>query len=158
MVPKINDDNKPELHPLQYHAQPIASAGLYLVGESAGSEAPLDAGVTESPIGAAYQRVSTDGHEFGTSLANQTERNIASAASEGVHIPDEYNITDIGSGADPGRLGFQQLCSLVQARRVQHVFVWDADRLARDPLLLLTFVRMCEEARVLLHFVPTRNS
>ena len=106
----------------------------------------------DGPVGATYQRLSTPGQEEGTSLEKQCEVNLFNADKKGVRIPDDYNITDIASGADPGRLGYLKLCGLVKARAIQHVFVHDPDRLARDPWYLLGFLRLCKENNVLLHF------
>ena len=135
----------------RYEAQPAPSEGdLFGLGDSFGEPTlPVDG---DLEIGAAYQRISTPGQEDGTSLEKQSEINLANAARMKVHIPEEYNITEIASGADPGRPGFLKMSRLVSSRLIKNVFVHDADRLARDPWHLLTFVRLCKENNVRIHF------
>ena len=103
-------------------------------------------------IGAAYIRVSTPGQEYGTSLEKQREAVLETASRCGVFIPPEYLIEETWSGADFGRLGMQRLSSLVERCLVKHIFLFDTDRLARDPLHLLQFLRLCKENGVLVHF------
>ena len=147
-----NNHKKPEPRVLQHRGQPTKSAGSSPVGDPSVPEAPPALDLDYGSVGATYQRLSTPGQEDGTSLEKQSEVNLANAARRHVRIPDEYNITDIASGADPGRAGLVKLSRLVEGRFVQHVFVHDADRLARDPWHLVGFVRLCKENDVLLHF------
>ena len=115
---------------------PGASASVF------GSGSPVDTldRVADFEIGATHQRISTLGQGDGTSLEKQTETNLADAAYRNVHILDDYNITDVASGADPGRAGFMKLSGLVTRRTIQHVFVYDDDRLSRAPRHLLLFM------------------
>ena len=109
-------------------------------------------GLGHAEIGAAYIRVSTVGQKDGTSLAKQREAVLESAARCSVRIPPEYLIEETWTGADIGRMGMQLLSSIVERRLVQHVFLFDTDRLARDPLHLLQFLRLCKDNGVLVHF------
>ena len=135
----------------------LRSSGAFPPARSGGGPASLythDSGSGHGPpeIGAAYIRVSTPGQEDGTSLAKQREAVLSDAARWRVSIPPAYLIEETWSGADFGRLGMQVLSSLVERRLVQHVFLYDTDRLARDPLHLLQFLRLCKENGVLVHF------
>ena len=102
--------------------------------------------------GAGYARVSDRSQAENTSLAKQRENILADAKRCCVHIPPEYMIEEVWSGADHGRPGIQRLCSLVEAHLIEHVFFNDSDRAARDPWHLLQLIRLCKENGVLVHF------
>ena len=101
-----------------------------------------------------YGRVSTvrQGDE-GTSLTTQEQRARALAAKRDFTVLPEHVIFEQGSGADPLRAGFLKLQNAVKMRLVDAVIVFSHDRLARDPLDLLNFARMCSEHEVELIFV-----
>ena len=144
-------------HPGEGPLMEAGSSGIFPPAGFGGGPASLYADDSGSgpglpEIGAAYIRVSTPGQEEGTSLGKQREGVLDDAARCGVSIPPEYLIEETWSGADFGRLGMQVLSSLVERRLVQHVFLYDTDRLARDPFNLLQFLRLCKENGVLVHF------
>ena len=103
-------------------------------------------------IGVSYGRVSTPGQEDGTSLDAQREVNQAMAVAAGVVIPVDYNIFEVGSGADPNRPGMRIVWNLVKQEEVQHVFLSRTDRWARDPLQVVMFIRHCKQHGVTIHF------
>ena len=109
-------------------------------------------GAEPPEAGVSYQRVSTPGQEDGTSLETQVEGNFRMAASLGVRIAPEHSITEVWSGADPSRPGIEKVRRLVGDGLVQHVFVYDTDRLARDPWHTVEFIRYCKDRGVALHF------
>ncbi len=110
--------------------------------------------VNESRKAFLYGRVSTvrQGEE-GTSLTTQEDSCRALAAQHGFTVVSEHAIFEQGSGADPLRPGFLKLQHAVETHLVNAVIVYSHDRLARDPLDLLTFARMCAEHEVQLIFV-----
>ncbi len=133
------------------------ASGLFPpTGLGGGSGSPVAGDPSFGPdnqeIGAAYIRVSTAGQTEGTSLTKQREHVLALAARAGVHIPEDYFVEEVWTGADFGRPGFRWIRQLVQSRAVRHVFIFDTDRAARDPFHILLFLRMCKEAGVLVHF------
>ena len=104
-------------------------------------------------VGATYERVSTTQQgQDGTSLDTQHAANLAKAAVVGCQVPAQFELSDVASGADPNRPGFVQLQELVARRMVGAVFVYSADRLARDTLTVLQFIRLCKEGGVALYF------
>ena len=112
----------------------------------------------ESPgAGVSYCRVSTPGQEEGTSLDTQLEGNLSLAASLGVPVAPDHIITEVWSAADPYRPGFVKVRRLVGDGVVQHVFVYDTDRLGRDPWHIVEFIRYCKERGVALHFADGTN-
>jgi site-specific DNA recombinase len=130
------------------YQEPVASGPLEAVAGGpleAVAGGPLEAGVV-------YCRVSTPGQEDGTSLDSQRDRNLASAYSLGISVPPEHVITEVWSGSDPDRPGLATVRCLVDSGVVQHVFVSDTDRLARDPLHAVEFIRFCRDRGVRLHF------
>lgn len=101
-----------------------------------------------------YGRVSTKKQgEDGTSLTTQEESCRALAAELGLTVESEQAIFEYGTGADPLRPGILKMQDAVERRLVDAVIVYSHDRLARDPLDLLTFARMCSKHGVQLIFV-----
>lgn len=103
-------------------------------------------------LGVGYVRVSTQPQEEGTSPQKQGEGILSSAQRHDVHIPAPYLVSETGSGADFGRLGFRTVCAIVASGKVKHFFAHDSDRLTRDPLLLVQFLRFCADNGVTVHF------
>lgn len=102
--------------------------------------------------GVMYIRVSTPDQEDGTSLETQREKNLALADVYGVVIRPDRIISEVWSAADPDRPGLRIVWDLVARREVTHVFVYDTDRLARDPWHVAQFIRHCKQFGVTLHF------
>ena len=102
--------------------------------------------------GVMYIRVSTPDREDGTSLETQREKNLALADVYGVVIGPDRTISEVWSAADPDRPGLRIVWDLVARREVKHVFVYDTDRLARDPWHVARFIRHCKQFGVTLHF------
>ena len=109
-----------------------------------------DSDATEQ--GLSYQRVSTPGQEDGTSLFLQRQANLAGAAILNVMVQPHRIIDEVWSGADPERPGYQTAWNMIVNGEVQHVFIYDTDRLARDPWHVLQFIRHCKDHGVILHF------
>ena len=103
-------------------------------------------------LGIGYVRVSTHPQEKGTSPQKQNEGILASAQLVNVHIPAPYLIHETESGADFGRLGLRTVCAIIASRKAQHFFAHDSDRLTRDPLLVVQFLRFCADHGVTVHF------
>ena len=103
-------------------------------------------------LGAGYVRVSTHPQEKGTSPQKQNEGILASAQRRYVHIPAPYLIHETESGADFGRLGLRTVCAIIVSGQVRHFFAHDSDRLSRDPLLVVQFLRFCANHGVTVHF------
>ena len=102
---------------------------------------------------ASYSRISGLSQEQGTSLDTQSagcRRLMESVGYHGVPVDD---LREQGSGADPDRPVFLELCRRISDGVYDAVFVYSPDRLARDPLALMMFIDRCEEAGVPLHFV-----
>ena len=109
--------------------------------------------------GAIYGRVSTAQQEDGTSLGTQTQECLNLAESINCPVDSRFIWREQGSGADRHRSGLRELQLLIESKAVTDVFVHAPDRIARDPLDLLNFCRICTEAGVQLHFVvgPSGN-
>ena len=106
-----------------------------------------------SLIGAEYNRVSTaQQREDGTSLDTQHAINQANAAKLGISIDPRFIWHEQGSGVDSTRPGYLALKNAVMHRAVDAVFTLSADRLARDTLEVLIFIRLCKDSGVALHF------
>ena len=103
-------------------------------------------------FGVIYNRISTSGQEDGTSLETQLENNTHMAGLVGVPVAPEHIINEVWSGADPSRSGFTRVREFVSNGVVQHVFVNDTDRLARDPWHVIEFIRFCKDHGATLHF------
>ena len=102
--------------------------------------------------GVMYIRVSTPDQEDGTSLETQREKNLALADVYSVVIRPDRIISEVWSAADPDRPGLRIVWDLVARPEVRHVFVYDTDRLARDPWHVAQFIRHCKDHGVTLHF------
>ena len=137
--------NGNKLHLVYEEPSVDQSAGFGLVYPKSGVAQPEEFGVS-------YNRISTPGQEDGTSLETQIESNARTAASVGVTVLPEHVITEVWSGADPGRPGVGAVRRLFSSGVVQHVFVSTTDRLARDPWHVVEFIRFCKDHRATLHF------
>ena len=104
-----------------------------------------------SDVAASYARVATQG-PGDTSLLTQQAVNRALAQNLGYKIPLAFDWLEQGSGLDPTRSKFLALQDAVARRLISAVFVRSPDRLARNRLVVMQFVRLCEESAVELHF------
>ena len=100
-----------------------------------------------------YCRISGLGQERGTSLDTQEKACRRSAESRGDAEGKVLVLRERGSGGDPGRALFLELCRLVSSGGCDAVYCFSPDRLARDPLDLILFINRCAEAGVRIHFV-----
>ena len=110
---------------------------------------------------AIYARVSTDGQERdGTSLDTQVAECRAFAERQGYRVSDEHIWRDTIPGVASLRPGFSGLLAAVQRGEVEVVTILDPDRLARDPLLLMTMCEQLREAGAMVLFLhgPSGNS
>ena len=105
-----------------------------------------------SDLAASYARTATQ-EEGDTSLLTQQAANHALAQKLGYQIPVACDWLEQGSGIDATRPGFLALEDAVARRLISAVVVRDASRIARDHLILLQFVRLCEQSDVKLYFV-----
>ena len=85
-------------------------------------------------------------------MDTQEAANLRLAAEFGYEIDPAYTWREQGSGADQGRPLLAAMKRVVAEGRVDAVFIYDTDRLARDPLEVLTFIRHCKECGVSLYF------
>ena len=101
-----------------------------------------------------YVRVSTQGQmEHGTSLGTQEEECRRLIEHHGHHGVEVSVLRDQGSGADPERRCFRELCRRIAEGECDVLYVHTPDRLAREPVGLLTFIQRCGELGIPLHFV-----
>ena len=100
-----------------------------------------------------YVRVSTTQQEDGTSIATQMERCRGNAVGMGYAVKDEFVWPDTRSGDDPESAALDSMLKAVRQRQVDAVFVYNSDRLSRDPLHLLMLVQEFQDAGVRLEFV-----
>ena len=103
--------------------------------------------------GAIYGRVSTSQQEEVTSHDTQVQECLNLAESVSCPVDSRFIWREQGSGADRHRSGLRELQMLIESKAVTDVFAFAPDRIARDPLDLLNFCRLCTEAGVQLHFV-----
>ena len=103
---------------------------------------------------AIYKRVSAMKQSiWGTSMQTQDARCRAAAAEADYVVLDHHIFSDIGSGATLDRPGLTELRLAVREQAVDAVWIYDTDRLARDPLDFLTIFREFTEHGVSLKSV-----
>ena len=91
---------------------------------------------------AIYRRVSSRRQgDWGTSLDTQEAICRAAAAEAGYGVLDIHVFTDVCTGSILDRPALRQLRHAVQQRAVDAVWISDTDRLARNPVDLLTILR-----------------
>lgn len=110
------------------------------------------------PKAARYERVSTLPQAVnGTLLETQAAENLRQVDEIG-HDPDEESHwSEDASAADMTRAGYLSLQRAVRNRLVASVVVYDPDRLARDPMDILLFIRLCKQYSVELYFSCGRS-
>jgi DNA invertase Pin-like site-specific DNA recombinase len=111
---------------------------------------------TAGPTRAAtYRRVSTDKQEqHGYSLDDQDRSTRELAERDGYEIVATY--TDVLSGADPDRDGFNRMLDDAIAGRFERIYIAALDRFGRDVLQITTSLRLLDAARV--EVVPVRGT
>lgn len=85
-------------------------------------------------------------------MDTQEAANLKLAAELGYEVDPAYIWREQGSGADQTRPLLAALQRVVVEGKVDAVFIYDTNRLARDPLEVLKFIRQCKEFEVRLHF------
>ena len=100
-----------------------------------------------------YLRVSTSQQEDGTSLGTQEERCRAAAKQLSYDVQEEFVWRESWTGADLARPMLDMMRRAVQEKLVDAAFVYNSDRLSREPLHLLMLVQEFQDAGVPLHFV-----
>lgn len=101
-----------------------------------------------------YRRTSTTGQgENNTSMETQDQECRRKAAEVGYDREPAYVLTEMESGAFMDRPALEEMLRIVKAALVSLVVIFNPDRLARDPLHLLTIMRIFAEAGVRLEFV-----
>ena len=98
-----------------------------------------------------YARYSGLTLESDESLDRQVKALQSIAASRGFETRDDLIVREVGSALDPARPGLSNLSDAVRRGEVGAVFVYDASRLSRDPVVLNEIIRECEAAGVELH-------
>ena len=101
-----------------------------------------------------YRRTSTIGQgENNTSMETQDRECRRKAEELGYTNEPAYVLTEMESGAFMDRPALEEMLRIVKERKVGLVVILNPDRLARDPLHLLTIMRIFAEAGVRLEFV-----
>ena len=101
-----------------------------------------------------YRRTSTvEQGENNTSMETQDEECRKKAVELGYLNEPKYVLTEMESGAFMNRPTLGEMLEIVKERKVSLVVILNPDRLARDPLDLLTIMRIFAEAGVRLEFV-----
>ncbi len=117
---------------------------------------PVEEGGRQPFLGnmAGYRRVSDPNQaRDGTSLDTQGEELMRYAADQGYQMRPEWLFTDVVTGASTVRRGFTELLEFLDTGVIDAVSVYDPDRLARDPLVLLTLSNEILERGVSLEFL-----
>ena len=105
-------------------------------------------------ISGIYVRVSTEQQEAtGTSLVTQEQRCREAAALAGHTISEAHVWREAASGSHLERPLLSEMRRAVRNGEVNVIWVYDADRLSRDPLDLVSVVTECGVHDVHLHFV-----
>lgn len=101
-----------------------------------------------------YRRTSTvDQGENNTSLSTQDGEGRKKAVELGYPAEPKYVLTEMESGAFLDRPMLEEMLRIVRACLVSLVIILNPDRLARDPLHLLTIMRVFADSGVRLEFV-----
>ena len=101
-----------------------------------------------------YRRTSTvEQGENNTSLLTQDEEGRKKAVELGYPAEPKYVLTEMESGAFMDRPKLEEMLRIVVERLVSLVIILNPDRLARDPLHLVTIMRVFAESGVRLEFV-----
>ena len=100
-----------------------------------------------------YLRVSTSQQGDGTSLETQEELCRAMAKQMGYDVHEEFVLRETWTGADLERPMLDRMRRAAREKLVDAEFVYNSDRLSRDPLHLLMLVQEFQDAGVSLHFV-----
>ena len=110
------------------------------------------------PKAGIYVRVSTQrqGQE-GTSLDTQEANCLQRAISEGYEVLSIHIWRETESGAFLSRPEMDKMLEAVKNREVDKMYVYDHDRLARDPVDTLNIVRLFTDLGVLLEFLNGPN-
>ena len=102
---------------------------------------------------AAYTRVSSSVQEDGTSLETQEAECTSLVLSLGYLGNAKCVYREVWSGASLDRPQLNKLRRMAAAGELEALFVYTADRLARDPYDLLTVMREFDNCGVAVHFV-----
>ena len=102
---------------------------------------------------AIYPRVSTLVQEDGTSLETQEAECTTLALSLGYLVNAKCVHREVWSGSSVKRPQLEKLRRMAAAGELEALFVYTADRLARDPYDLLTLMREFDKCGVAVHFV-----
>ena len=92
-----------------------------------------------------YARVSTGQQVDGQSLDVQEDSNVDFVTSMGLVVLPELRLREQGSGADDTRPELELVQAIVRSGLLRTVVIYDTDRLARDPLQVMLFLRLCKE-------------
>ena len=100
-----------------------------------------------------YVRVSTTAQGEGTSLDTQESACVKLAQEHGYTVYSEDVMRETASGGDTDRPTLNKLRRMAAANEVNALFVYTADRLARNPLDLLNLLQEFGDAGVVVRFV-----
>ena len=100
-----------------------------------------------------YVRVSTNQQEDGTSLDTQERHCLDAATAMGGTVSPRHIWRETASGSDTHRPLLDDMRRCVREQEIESLFIYDADRLSRDPLDLLTLITEAQTFGVDVHFV-----
>ena len=101
-----------------------------------------------------YVRVSSTKQSiFGTSLDTQEAACRAAASDAGDHVQEQHIWRDTSSGATEDRPGLAQMTASAEAGLIDVLWVYESDRLSRNPIDLLKIMNRLGERDVIVHFV-----
>ena len=101
-----------------------------------------------------YLRVSTARQrDLGTSLETQEAACRAAAGEAGYSVLDTHVFQDVYTGSTLDRPALSRLRHAVRQRDIEAVWIYDTDRLARDPTDLLTILREFSDHDVIVRSV-----
>ena len=99
-----------------------------------------------------YTRINANGEDASLVAQEAASRRLAESKGFPLVLAEDV-ISDRGSGADPDRTGLLELGRRIAGETYTDLIIHSLDRLARDPMILIDFLKRCEEAGVSVHFV-----
>ena len=102
---------------------------------------------------ATYSRISSVQQQDGTSLASQEMRCKEQAEKDGYTVPERLMFREQASGADLNRDVLYQVRRAAQEKQFDALYVYEIDRLSREPVDLTSLLREFNENGVWLVFV-----
>ncbi len=104
-------------------------------------------------ISGIYVRVSTNQQNEGTSLDTQEQRCLEAATAMGGTVSPRHIWRETASASDTNRPLLVDMRRCVREREIEALFIYDTDRLSRNPIDLLTLVTEAQTFGVDVRFV-----